>query len=315
MGPDEYHDRYPDAHRPGLDNNAYTNIMAVWVICRALDILEVLSVERKEELFSILNLGTEEIRHWQDVSRKMRIVFHGNGIISQFEGYHQLEEFDWEGYKEKYGDIQRLDRILELEEDTPNRYKVSKQADVLMLFYLFSSEELKVLFERMGYDFDSDCIPQNIDYYLQRTSDGSTLSKIVHSWVLARSDRPRSWSLFKEALESDVSDIQGGTTPEGIHLGAMAGTVDYLQRGATGIETRDDILWLNPCLPGEVEQIRMRIRYRGHSMDLKINSENIVIETRPSEDESISVGFGEKVYRLAGDEKLEIELEPDESCV
>jgi alpha,alpha-trehalase len=245
----------------------------------------------------------------------MRIVFHGNGIISQFEGYHQLEELDWEGYRTKYGNIQRLDRLLELEEDTPNRYKVSKQADVLMLFYLFSSEELKVLFERMGYDFDSDCIPQNIDYYLQRTSDGSTLSKIVHSWVLARSDRPRSWHLFKEALESDVSDIQGGTTPEGIHLGAMAGTVDYLQRGATGIETRDDILWVNPCLPEEVEQIRLRIRYRGHSMDLKINSEDIVIETLPSEEEPISIGFGDRVYRLTGEEKLEIALEPDASCV
>lgn len=37
-----------------------------------------------------------------------------------------------EGYREKYGDIQRLDRIIEAEGDTPNRYKVSKQADVLM---------------------------------------------------------------------------------------------------------------------------------------------------------------------------------------
>jgi alpha,alpha-trehalase len=29
-GPDEYHDAYPDAERPGLDSNACTNIMAVW---------------------------------------------------------------------------------------------------------------------------------------------------------------------------------------------------------------------------------------------------------------------------------------------
>ncbi len=44
---------------------------------------------------------------------------------------------------QRYGDIQRLDRILEAEGDTPNRYKLSKQADVLMLFYLFSAEELR----------------------------------------------------------------------------------------------------------------------------------------------------------------------------
>jgi len=30
MGPDEYHDGYPDIDQPGLNNNAYTNVMAAW---------------------------------------------------------------------------------------------------------------------------------------------------------------------------------------------------------------------------------------------------------------------------------------------
>ena len=42
MGPDEYHDGYPDASSPGLDNNTYTNVMAVWVLCRALELFELL---------------------------------------------------------------------------------------------------------------------------------------------------------------------------------------------------------------------------------------------------------------------------------
>jgi alpha,alpha-trehalase len=32
--------------------------------------------------------------------------------------------------------------------------------------------------------------------------------------------------MSNEALDSDLADMQRGTTPEGIHLGAMAGTVD-----------------------------------------------------------------------------------------
>ncbi len=32
MGPDEFHEGYPDSAEPGLNNNAYTNIMAVWVL-------------------------------------------------------------------------------------------------------------------------------------------------------------------------------------------------------------------------------------------------------------------------------------------
>ena len=40
MGPDEYHDEYPDAETPGLNNNAYTNLMVVWILCRALELLD-----------------------------------------------------------------------------------------------------------------------------------------------------------------------------------------------------------------------------------------------------------------------------------
>lgn len=78
------------------------------------------------------------------------------------------------------------------------------------------------------------------------------LSRIVHSWALARTDRERSWEQFAHALESDVADVQGGTTAEGIHLGAMAGTVDLLQRGYAGLEARRDALWFDPALPKEL---------------------------------------------------------------
>jgi alpha,alpha-trehalase len=228
----------------------------------------------------------------------MTIPFHGEGIISQFEGYDDLKEFDWEGYREKYGDIQRLDRILEAEDDTPNRYKASKQADVLMLFYLFSSEELSAIFEQLGYSFEYDTIPKNIHYYMQRTSHGSTLSRVVHSWVLTRSDRTRSWHLFKEALKSDYTDIQGGTTPEGIHLGAMAGSVNIIQEAYTGIEPRGDVLWFNPCLPEELESLHMEIRYRGHTLEVDISEKDLTVSACKCTEKPIKIGFNEEVYEL-----------------
>lgn len=308
MGPDEYHDSYPDSEEPGLNNNAYTNIMAVWVLCHALELFELLSEDQREELCEKLDLREDEIEHWREISQKMRVVFHDDGIISQFEGYGQLEEFNWDGYLKKYGDIQRLDRVLEAEGDTPNRYKASKQADVLMLFYLFSSEELNRLFEQLDYPFEYETIPENIDYYLQRTSHGSTLSRVAHSWVLARSDRTRSWRLFTEALQSDVSDIQGGTTPEGIHLGAMAGTVDLIQRGYTGIEPRGDILWFNPCLPEDLAELRMQIRYRGHSLDVQITPDRLKVDALRCTAEPIKIGFKEEVFELEEGHMKEIAL-------
>jgi trehalose/maltose hydrolase-like predicted phosphorylase len=271
MGPDEFHDSYPGAATPGLNNNAYTNVMAAWCLERALRLFAILPAERCRDLCEMLRLDRTELDRWEDVSRKMFVPFHDDGIISQFEGYEALEELDWEAYRRKYGNIMRLDLILEAEGDTPNRYKLSKQADVLTLFYLFSTEALTDIFRRLAYPFTPSMIPKNIDYYLRRTSHGSTLSGIVHAWVSSRSCRPRSWRLFKDALHSDISDIQGGTTAEGIHLGAMAGTVDLLQRCYAGVELRAGELWFNPSLPYQLNRLGFQLRYQGHALLVDIS--------------------------------------------
>jgi len=277
VGPDEFHEQYPDSSLPGLDNNAYTNIMAVWVLRRALDVLDLIPDIRRAELIARLGVTPQDTALWDDVSRRMFVPFHDNGIISQFEGYESLAELDWDDYRKRYGNIQRLDLILEAEGDTPNRYKVSKQADVLMLFYLFSAEELRELFAHLGYPFEYETIPRNVDYYDSRSSHGSTLSRVVHAWVLARSDRARAMIYFAEALQSDVSDIQQGTTREGVHLGAMAGTVDLIQRVLTGAQITGDVLRFNPQLPERLERLDLSMRYRGHSLDLRLTRETFTV--------------------------------------
>jgi alpha,alpha-trehalase len=308
MGPDEYHDGYPDTDEPGLNNNAYTNVMVAWLMCRVLDVLDLLPEHQRAELWDATGLTREEVEGWESMSRKMFVPFHDDLVISQFEGYEQLEEFDWPGYRERYGDIQRLDRILEAEGSSPNRFKLSKQADVLMLFYLLSADELRELFARLGYELPPEAIPRTIDYYLARTSHGSTLSRIVHAWVLARSDRALSWELFMQALESDVSDVQGGTTPEGIHLGAMAGTVDLVQRGYTGLEIRGDVLWFNPALPEELTALEFEVHYRGHRVTVQVSQDRLRVSTLPSAISPISVGCGEEVVELGPGETREFAL-------
>ena len=315
MGPDEYHERYPGAPEPGLRNNAYTNIMVAWVLWRARDLLDLLPEDRRNALSELLGITRSEVDEWDAISRKLQVVFHDGGIISQFEGYDQLEEFDWEAYRLKYGNIQRLDRILEAEGDDPNRYKLSKQADVLMLFYLFTAEELGALFQRLDLPFEYETIPRNIEYYLRRTSHGSTLSRVVHSWVLARSDRAGSWKLFTEALESDISDIQDGTTAEGIHLGAMAGTEDLMQRGYTGIECRDNVLWFNPCLPDMVRRMALCIRYRGQSLELEVTQEHLQVAAQHGTADAVQIGFAGEIYPLAAGETRTFLLDHGQTTV
>ncbi|MER6230170.1 glycosyl hydrolase family 65 protein [Streptomyces sp. NPDC001616] len=296
VGPDEYHDAYPDSDAPGLDDNTYTNVTAAWVLARAGDLSRDLPASRYRQLLDRIRMDPAETDRWDDVSRKLYVPHH-QGVISQFAGYGDLKELDWEAYRQRYGDIRRLDRILEAEGDTANRYQASKQADVLMLGYLFSPKELAALFGRLGHTLDDEAWRATVDYYVGRTSHGSTLSSLVHAWVLARVNRDEAWRYCEEALIGDVADIQGGTTEEGIHLGAMAGTLDFVQRGMTGLETRDDALWLAPATLPQLSKFRMRLRFRRHwDVDLRLRAERLQIAVPDSERPGVRVRLDGSAY-------------------
>ncbi|MGW7406549.1 glycoside hydrolase family 65 protein [Streptomyces sp. NPDC054833] len=310
VGPDEYHDSYPGSAQPGLDDNTYTNVTAAWVLGRALDLLRRLPAWRREELFQRVQLDDEELPKWEEVSRRLRVPHH-QGVISQFEGYDDLAELDWDAYRARYDNIRRLDRILEAEGDTVNRYKASKQADVLMLGYLFSPMELQQLFRRLGYRLDDEIWRKTVDYYLQRTSHGSTLSELVHGWVLTRVRRAEAWQYVHEALEADIADIQGGTTGEGIHLGAMAGTLDLVQRGLTGLETREDALWLDPVPLPALSEYGFSLRYRGHwGVSVRLQSGQLRIGVPDSEESPIRVVLADRAVTIAPGETCTLVLPP-----
>lgn len=282
MGPDEYHDGYPDSPGRGLRNNTYTNVLTAWVLRRALETIDLVTGHDRDPLRDRLVLEPDEPARWEHITRRLRIPFHADGIISQFDGYEELAEFDWDDYRSRYGNIGRLDLILQAEGDTTNRYKASKQADVLMLFYLLSAEELRAIFHRLGYPLPPELIPRTIRYYLARTSHGSTLSRVAHAWVLARSDRAGSWSLFTDALDADLADTQGGTTREGVHIGAMAATADIVIRCYCGIETRHDMLWLHPALPDELLEAGVTIIYRGQLLTIGLTPSSATLQLHPS---------------------------------
>jgi trehalose/maltose hydrolase-like predicted phosphorylase/beta-phosphoglucomutase-like phosphatase (HAD superfamily) len=310
MGPDEYHEAYPASDRPGIDNNTYTNVMAAWVMLRAIEALDALPAFYRQELATELKLRDSEFERWRDIAGKMRVVFHADGVLSQFEGYEDLLEFDWAGYRAKYGNVQRLDRVLEAEGDTPNRYKLSKQADVLMLLFVLSRDELRELLASMNYEVTEDQLDRTVSYYLARTSHGSTLSGVVSTWVLARSDPKLAWTFLKQALESDVADVQGGTTAEGIHLGAMAGTVDVVQRRLTGMRAQGTTLRFDPALPQDVKVVRFSVHYRGHRIEIALTEERMVLTSRAGSAPAISVRVRNASQMLAPGARAEFALKP-----
>jgi trehalose/maltose hydrolase-like predicted phosphorylase len=302
MGPDEFHEKYPGSDEEGLRNNAYTNVMVAWLSEIALEVLDLLPERGREALRTRIGLTDEEIQMWDEMSRNMFVPFHGDGLISQFEGYEDLEELDWDHYREKYGNIQRLDRILRAEGDDPDRYKLTKQADAVLLFFLFPEDELKLLLERLGYEYTPEMVRRNTEYYDRRTSHGSTLSFIAHAGILAEINPESSWERYLVALESDVGDVQGGTTQEGIHMGVMAGTLDLIQVGYLGTDIRDGMLQFDPKPVGNLDGLSFPMRFHGAQLQIELEGDRLTVFVQ-ADGPSVEVGVGDAVEEIQAGER------------
>lgn len=309
MGPDEFHEKYPDSDEPGLRNNAYTNVMVAWLVDVAGRLLDMLPERRRQSLCEQINLTDQELETWKEMSHKMYVPFLADGVISQFEGWDALEELDWEAYRRKYGNIQRLDRILRAEEKDPDRYKLSKQADTVLLFYLFRQDELKQIFERLGYSFTSETLRKTVAYYDARTSHGSTLSFVTYAGIYSEIDLATSWERYQVALESDVGDVQGGTTAEGIHMGVMSGTLDLVQRSYLGEEIRDGVLYFNPQPMDKLNGLTLPMRFRG--LLIKVTFEDGCLRVGAEADSlnrSVKLGVGDQVREIGSEESYTFDL-------
>ncbi len=301
MGPDEFHESLPGSSKPGLKDNAYTNLMIVWTILKAQKVLSVLPEDHKTEILKKLRLKKKDFLRWDDITHKMKVIINNEGIISQFDGYFGLKELDWEKYKEKYGNIQRMDRILKAEGQSPDDYKVAKQADALMFFYLVPFSEAEGIFRRLGYSFDKNILRKNFEYYLKRTSHGSTLSKVVYCCLAQLLGNTReSWQWFRDVLESDVYDTQGGTTQEGIHAGLMGGSIDIVMRNFVGLNTLENAIKINPNLPKNWQKIKLRLRYKERWISLLItrNRVTILIQGPATKFYTFPVKVSDRVYFL-----------------
>jgi len=317
MGPDEFHEKYPDAdpEHGGLNDNAYTNILVGWLMHKTIETLEYLPKKDMRILVEKTGFKPQEMELWKDIVGRMNVVISKQGIISQFDGYMELKELDWEAYRSKYGNVGRLDRILKAEGESPDRYKLSKQADVMMIYYLLAPGQVKNILELMGYEVgdELELMRNNYEYYVQRTSHGSTLSFIVHAGVLKylKGHRQDMWRWFHTALKSDIEDIQGGTTEEGIHTGVMGGTLDLVMKAFAGISLFKDAIHFEPQLPAHWRRLAFKLSHRSNRFQITLTTTKLTVKKlSESKKQRVDILVGEKRYSLKDKESVTIELPP-----
>jgi alpha,alpha-trehalose phosphorylase len=245
-GPDEYHHT--------VNDNAYTNWMARFNLEKAAwaaDWLATGHADRWAELQSALALTREEIFSWQEVARELYCPQPtASGVIEQFDGFFQLQEYvipEWERFKPP------MTRLLDAEKI--NRTQLIKQADVLMLLFLFAHR------------FSRDVLAANYAYYEPRTDHGSSLSPSIHAAIAARLGlRREAERYWRRSLWLDLSNGTGNTA-HGVHAACMGGTWQSLVFGFLDVgfpagrpmpatET-------GARLPDDWREVDLRLAYRG----------------------------------------------------
>jgi kojibiose phosphorylase len=247
IGPDEYHE--------GIDDNAFTNVMAQWNLRCALQVAGLLQrrwPERWEVLARELQLSDEELEGWREVADAMYTGFDpSTGLFEQFRGFHGLEYIDLTQYEKRTAPMDVL-----LGRDRVKCSQVVKQADVIMM--------LALLWEQ----FPAEVRERNFRYYDPRTGHGSSLSPPVHALVAAKlGDIALAQKYFRQTAEIDLSDNMGNAAG-GVHAAALGGLWQAAVFGFAGLDTSTPHPTLHPNLPSHWQSIELTIYVRGERFTL-----------------------------------------------
>lgn len=245
VGPDEYH--------YGVSDNAYTNRMARFNLeqaRRAAGWLQHRSPQQWHELAVRLALEPQEPDEWLQVARELYCPRpRSDGVIEQFAGFFDLERYTLPGEERLKPPVSRL-----FDAERINRLQLIKQADVLMLLYLFPEE------------FSHEVVRANYDYYEPRTDHGSSLSPAIHAAVAARLGlREQAERYFHQSLSLDLSN-QMGNSAAGVHAACMGGTWQALVFGLLGARLTDaGILFSEGFgpLPEGWSSVELELAWRG----------------------------------------------------
>jgi len=165
VGPDEYHE--------GVDDNAYTNVLARWNIKRAIEALawlETVDETYADELKKRLNITVTELFGWRKVIDGYVDGYDPETLLyEQFAGFYDMADVPIEKIRPR-----PMAADLLLGRDVTLVSKVVKQADVVMLCHVLADE------------IDEKATRANYDYYEPITCHGSSLSPGIHAAVAAR---------------------------------------------------------------------------------------------------------------------------------
>lgn len=257
IGPDEYHE--------DVDDNAYTNVMASWLLERAVDLVRTLDgrgAAAWRALSERLGLLASEVAGWETVGARLVDGFDAaRGVHEQFAGFFELPALDLSGFARPGTPVD-----LVLGHATVQAAQVIKQADVVMLMHMLEDR------------FPLEVRRANYRYYEPRTAHGSSLSPGAHAYVAARmGDWEEAMHHFRIAASIDL-DNRWGNTAGGVHMAGFGCLWQTVAHGVAGVSTHDGALRITPSLPPGWEALTLPLHVRGSTVRLRIEPQSLTLE-------------------------------------
>jgi len=278
IGPDEFH--------VGVNNNAYTNMMAQWNISAAYKFFCALKRESPhlcQKVEKKIGMKKGEVQEWKKVASKIYVPINKKKrVIEQFDGFFRLKnvplvETDENGIP-----------VIPLKARTKNLGKTQlvKQADVLMLLYVLSDK------------FNAKTKKANYDFYIPRTVHKSSLSPSINSIIACEcGDLHRAYNLFNVALRTDISNLFGNT-PDGIHAACLGGTWQAVVFGFAGVRIRNQALCINPHMPRSWGKMVFSLAWLGSLVRLELSNNEIKIKIDSKKKKRLEVGVFGRTYSI-----------------
>ena len=243
IGPDEFHEN--------ADDNAYTNLMAQWVLRRGLETIEWLRTHHPDrwwELSGRIGLGAADLAAWKEVAEGIVDNFDPEtNLFEQHRGYFDLEYIDLQNLEPR---TKSVDAILGWSRLTQSQ--IIKQADVVMLLFL------------LGDDFPREVHEANFRFYEPRTTHDSSLSPSFHALAAARfGDFETAERYFERAANLDLDFSRGVTAAGGVHIAALGGMWHALVFGFGGMFVEDEGPRFEPHVPEDWQTLRFPVMWRG----------------------------------------------------
>lgn len=281
----------PNEYENNVNNNWYTNRLAVWTLNYTLDNLNKLKQEdpdQYEKWITELEISESEIELWQDMTEKMYYPYLKEyDIFAQQDGYLDKEQKLVSDLDKKDIPLHKnwsWDRIL--------RSTFIKQADVLQGIYYFKE------------DFDQDSIARHYDFYEPRTVHESSLSPCIYSILASDLKRQeKAYQLYLRTARLDL-DNYNTDTDDGLHITSMAGTWMSIVKGFAGFEVKNDQVEFRPFLPEAWNGFNFMIMFRGRRIKVDVNQERSTFSLETGKELKIKVY--DKEYKLTSKEEITV---------